>query len=52
MVFILLIFIAKELIIAFAKPILPEPLYAESCVPFTHINNLAMQTVDLMTSIP
>ena len=36
-------------VIVFAKRIPSETLYAESCVPFTHINTLAMQAVDLMT---
>jgi len=36
-------------VIVFAKHIPSETLYAESCVPYTHINTLAMQTVDLMT---
>ena len=36
-------------VIVFAKRIPFETLYAESCVPFTHISTLAMQAVDLMT---
>jgi epoxyqueuosine reductase QueG len=36
-------------VIVFAKRIPSETLYAESCVPFTHMNTLAMQVVDLMT---
>lgn len=36
-------------VIVFAKRIPSETLYAESCVPFTHINTIAMQLVDSMT---
>ena len=36
-------------VIVFAKRIPSEPLYAESCVPYTHINTLVMQAVDLLT---
>lgn len=36
-------------VIVFAKRIPSETLYADSCVPYTHINTLAMQAVDLMT---
>jgi epoxyqueuosine reductase len=36
-------------VIVFAKRIPPESLHAESCVPYTHCNTLAMQEVDRMT---
>lgn len=36
-------------VIAFAKRIPSESLFAESCIPYTHINTLVMQTVDSMT---
>jgi epoxyqueuosine reductase len=36
-------------VIVFAKRVPSEGLFAESCVPYTHINTLVMQTVDLMT---
>jgi epoxyqueuosine reductase len=36
-------------VIVFAKSLPAETLFAESCVPYTHMNTLAMQTVDLMT---
>ncbi|MBN1533718.1 MAG: epoxyqueuosine reductase [Spirochaetes bacterium] len=36
-------------VIVFAKRIPPESLYAQSCVPYTHSNTMAMQEVDRMT---
>ena len=36
-------------VIVFAKRIPSETLFAESCVPYTHINSLATQAVEVMT---
>lgn len=36
-------------VIVFAKRIPSETLFAESCIPYTHINTLVMQVIDSMT---
>src|SRR5512136_2847607 len=43
------IYSKAETVIAFAIKLPTETLYADNPVPFTHVNTLAMQKMDLIT---
>jgi epoxyqueuosine reductase len=43
------IYLKTKSVIVFAKRLPVEPLFAESCIPYTQVNTLGMQQVDTMS---
>lgn len=43
------IYAKTQSIIVFAKQVPSESLFAQSCIPYTHVNTLVMQQVDALT---